>query len=150
MSFCRFRGWGLWSRCLRRTLPRLSGRGFSCTRRLANFSNGFLGGCKVPASCIDGSSWVFITSRALRRKPGSLSAYTVEVSVSVEMERGLSWGGYLTESEFCEFSDVWIRVERRGKEFQQRHYSVSTLMKHRRSCLRMLRAGNRWCGMREG
>jgi hypothetical protein len=59
-------------------------------------------------------------------------------------------GGYLTESEFCEFSDVWIRVERRGKEFQQRHYSVSTLMKHRSSRLKMLCVGNRWCGMREG
>lgn len=40
------------------------------------------------------------------------------------VEMGYFWAesGYLTQSEFSEFSDIWIRVERRGKQFQQRHY----------------------------
>ena len=45
-------------------------------------------------------------------------------AVSLMVEMGYFWAesGYLTQSEFSEFSDIWIRVERRGKQFQQRHY----------------------------
>ena len=65
----------------------------------------------------------FYDFEGVEKEPGfSFSLNNGAVSLMVEM--GCSWeeSCYLTQSEFGEFSDIWIRVERRGKQFQQRHY----------------------------